>query len=357
MEVLFPILLYVGLMVGLVWAVGAYRRGHVRRLNAVFAAAAEELGGDFTPGVFGWLGDNEPKIVAKVGRADVEIDIRVQGSGKNKRVFTRIRCRATAPNETALRVYREGFFSGVARAIGFQDVPIGDHDFDQAYMVKASDEMFARAWLNRTVRDRLLAAAEYRFELEGGWAIAERAGYEDEAPKLVQAAKAAATFADGKHQVVRSFRRAAKQLGGKAKKLKRGWASLEAEVDGVPVAASHEEHGRAHFTVVTASAVGAKLTPFVLTNDRHEVSTALPEAAMQALPAGYASWTREPDRAATALSGEVKKRIDALQPLEVRVDGESVKVLLLGIDPPSHDMVAAARLASMLAVGQGAAYR
>ena len=357
MEVLFPILLYVGLMAMLVWAIGAYRRGHVRRLNAVFAAAAEQLEGDFTPGVFGWLNDNEPKIAAKVGRAEVEIDIRVQGSGKNKRVYTRIRCRATSPREVALRVYREGFFSGLARAVGFQDVPIGDPEFDEAYMVKASDEMFARAWLNRTVRNRIRVAEQYVFELKRGWVIAERSGYEDEAPKLVQAAKAAATFADGKHQVVRSFRKVAKQLGGKAKKLKRGWASLEAEVDGVPVTVTHEEHGHAHFTVVTASAVGARLTPFVLTNDRHEFSATLPKAEMHDLPTGYASWTREPERAASALAESVKARIDDLQPIKVRVDEERVKVFLVGIDLPSKDMVAAARLAAMLAVGQGAAYR
>ena len=64
----------------------------------------------------------------------------------------------------------------------------------------------------------------------------ERSGYEDEAAALVRAAKAAAAFADGKHQVVRSFRKVAKQLGGKAKKLTKGWASLEADVDGVPSA-------------------------------------------------------------------------------------------------------------------------
>lgn len=357
MEVVVPILLYFGLMAFLVWAIGAYRRGEVRRLNAVFAAAAEALEGDFEPGVFAWLGNDEPKITAKVGRAVVEIDIRVQGSGKNKRVYTRVRCRATAPREVAMRVYREGLFSGLARAVGFQDVPVGDPDFDQAYMVKASDEMFASAWLNRTVRDRIGGAPEYGFELKRGWVTAEKHGYEDEAQDLVQAAKAAAAFADGKHQVVRSFRKVAKQLGGKAKKLKKGWASLEAEVDGVPITASHEEHGRAHFTVVTASAVGAKLTPFVLTNDRHEFSATLPKAEIPDLPDGYASWTHEPERAAKALDEAIKARIDDLQPIKVRVDEERVKVFLVGIDPPSREMIAAARLASMLAVGQGAAYR
>lgn len=124
-----------------------------------------------------------------------------------------------------------------------------------------------------------------------------------------------------------------------------------------PIRVGHEEHGSAHFTVVTASVVGAKLTPFALTNDRHKFSATLPKAEVADLPEGYVPWTHEPERVAAALTESIRARIDELRPIKVRVDEERVKVFLVGIDPPGRDMIAAARLAAMLAVGRSAAYR
>lgn len=37
-------------------------------------------------------------------------------------------------------IYRKGFFSGVGRLLGMQDVEIGDPAFDNAFVIKGSDE-------------------------------------------------------------------------------------------------------------------------------------------------------------------------------------------------------------------------
>lgn len=59
----------------------------------------------------------------------------------------------------------------------------------------------------------------------------------------------------------------------------------------------------------------------------------------------------------TSHLAEVTRRIDELQPIKVRVDEERARLYLVGIDPPNRAMVRAARLAAMLALGQGAGYR
>jgi len=43
-----------------------------------------------------------------------------------------------------LAVTAEGFVAKAAKALGGQDVEVGDHEFDKAYRVQASDESFAR---------------------------------------------------------------------------------------------------------------------------------------------------------------------------------------------------------------------
>jgi len=353
-----PLLLYLVVLAVVVTVARYFAQGQKRRLNEAWQEAARQLDGTFAPGELGWFRDDNPVVGATVQGIAVEASIRVQGSGKNKRIYTRLTAPATAPREKELRVYTEGVFSGLARAVGFQDVPVGDPDFDQAYMVKASDEAFARAWLNRVVRKRIAGVGDYRFELKRGQVVAERSGYENDPRGLVEAAQALATFADGKHHIVRHFKKVAKRLGGKAKKLRRGWASIRAEIDGIPVSVDHEELGSTHFTVVTANVVGPKLTPFALTNDRHEFSATLPKAEMADLPPGYVAWTREPRRVGASLSPAVRERLDTLQPIKIRAEAERVQIYLAGIDPPVTDMVRAAQLAAMIAVSaQATPYR
>lgn len=330
-------------------------RKRQERVAATWAAVAERLGGDFIPGEQRFWGPGSPaSITATIDAIDVEVDTFTRGSGKNKRTYTRVRAAATAPKEVSMKVYGEHAFSGLARAVGFQDVEIGDAEFDDAFMIKASDEVFAKEWLNRTVRKRISRAGDYAYQLKGGRVTAELAGVDEDGRRLAAAMSAVAAFADGRHHVVRELRKLAKQLRGKAKKEPRRWASLRADVDGVPVTVDTLEHGTTHFNVATAQVVGAKLTPLVITNDPHEFSPTLPAAEMPDLPAGYGAWTVDPQRAAAQLTESVKKSIRDLQPIKLRVDDERVRVYLVGICPPVAEMHAAVKLAATIAAGASA---
>ncbi|MDP8957421.1 MAG: hypothetical protein M3N24_10780 [Actinomycetota bacterium] len=63
---------------------------------------------------------------------------------------------------------REGFWSRIARAIGIDDVEIGDETFDRVFKVKSQDPPAARALLHQDLRSWLLS-------LDPGWSF-ETAG-------------------------------------------------------------------------------------------------------------------------------------------------------------------------------------
>ncbi|MGH2683836.1 MAG: hypothetical protein ACRDJP_00025 [Actinomycetota bacterium] len=70
-------------------------------------------------------------------------------------------------------VGREGFFSRIARAIGFEDVEVGDEAFDRAFKVRSSDPAFVRALFHPDMRAWLLSLdGRWSFELVGGYLMA-----------------------------------------------------------------------------------------------------------------------------------------------------------------------------------------
>ena len=81
---------------------------------------------------------------------------------------------ATTPSVV---IGREGFFSRIARAIGFDDVEVGDEPFDRAFKVRSSDAHAARAILHDDMRAWLQSLdPRWSFELTRGFlmAFAER---------------------------------------------------------------------------------------------------------------------------------------------------------------------------------------
>lgn len=350
------ILLAVGLLIVLVAAL--VRQGYQKKQllldrRDVWKEVARKLDGDFKPGSdelwAGQVGSGASLEVTVDGvTVLVRLSTRTSGSDTSS-IYTTLQAKATAPSGMSLKIYAETFFSKIGRAVGLQDVQIGDAAFDDAFMVKANDEVFARAWLNATVRKRMLNASNFEFRLKGGRVEVEAPGFIDDPVALEKVIRAVAAFADGKHHVVRVFKKLAKRLGGKARKEEARWASLTADVAGTPITVDTLEHGTSHFNVVTARVVGAKLIPLVLTNSPREFSPTLPLAEMPDLPTGYGAWTTEPQRAASQLPEAVKEQIRALKPIKVRLDEEQVRVFSDGICPPIAQMQRAVNLAAAIA--------
>jgi hypothetical protein len=131
-----------------------FRRTRNRR--ATWAKVAGELGGTFHLASGFWRPKNE-RIEAVVAGVPIVLDIFVVSTGKSSHPYTRARApwaRAPGPK---LRVYRQGLFSSLGKAIGMQDVALGElAAFDAEFMVKADNEAVARAVWSRPAMERML---------------------------------------------------------------------------------------------------------------------------------------------------------------------------------------------------------
>ncbi len=65
-----------------------------------------------------------------------------------------------------LRITKEGFFSKIAQAIGFDDIDFESHEFSRRFCVKSRDKKFAYDICNAQMIDYLLANTDLAIEIE-----------------------------------------------------------------------------------------------------------------------------------------------------------------------------------------------
>jgi hypothetical protein len=85
------------------------------------------------------------KVQAHYGQWTITLDIYRVGVGNARKHFTRMR--APYVNKDAFRftIYRKGFFSNLGKLLGMHDVEIGYPGFDEAFVIKGSDDEKLRA--------------------------------------------------------------------------------------------------------------------------------------------------------------------------------------------------------------------
>lgn len=79
-----------------------------------------------------------------------------RGGGKNKQTYTAITTRLPQSLGLGLHITPEGFFTGLGKAFGVQDIQVGDQRFDQAFLIKGRDEAKVVRLLSAEVRDELM---------------------------------------------------------------------------------------------------------------------------------------------------------------------------------------------------------
>jgi hypothetical protein len=127
-----------------------YERGPVLRKlfgpsrDEIWNFLAEQIGAQFQPGK-GWTGRS--RVDAHVGPWVVTLDTFVVSTGKSTVTFTRLRAPFVNRDGFRFTITRAGIFNPIARALGFQDVEVGDPAFDEAFVVKTSDEARVRTFL------------------------------------------------------------------------------------------------------------------------------------------------------------------------------------------------------------------
>ncbi len=103
---------------------------------------SSEIGGKFIKG--GFLPGHD-KVVARVMQWPVTIDTYDDSLYSNVR--SRIRAAYVSKDDFLFTIYPEHLFAKLGKALGMQDVTLGDRMFDDAFVVKASDKSKVRALL------------------------------------------------------------------------------------------------------------------------------------------------------------------------------------------------------------------
>jgi hypothetical protein len=128
--------------------------------NRAWSEAARQLGLAFTPG--GFLKGR--KLAGRVAGMQVVVVTFTRGSGKNSSTFTRFCVTFPRPLGLGLSLTKEGFFSGVSKFFGSQDIQIGDPAFDQAMIIKGTSEHSIQSFLTPARRLRIQRFMAWRHE-------------------------------------------------------------------------------------------------------------------------------------------------------------------------------------------------
>ena len=83
-------------------------------------------------------------IEAIVEGVSVVVDHYSVSHGKSSTSYTRITAHAEGPGDFKLRLQKEGALASIGKALGAQDVVVGDPTFDETFVFKTNDEELAR---------------------------------------------------------------------------------------------------------------------------------------------------------------------------------------------------------------------
>ena len=133
--------------------------------DEVWQRLGEEIDADFVDGGF-WKGS---KVQAHVGPWTVTLDTYTVHTGHAHFTYTRMRAPYVNPEGLRFTVYRKGLFSELGKLLGMQDIEVGDPEFDEAFIVKGTDEARVRElFADPEVRSLVLAQPQVRLKVKDG---------------------------------------------------------------------------------------------------------------------------------------------------------------------------------------------
>jgi hypothetical protein len=134
------------LIVGIPWALM-----HDQRVRDNWRQAAETLGLRF----YGTHLFQPRQIDGTRNGFSVRIHTFTRRSGENSTTYTQIRLAYPRPLGLGLKLTREGFFSGLTKLLGAQDIEVGDGEFDRMALVKGRNSESIAAFLTPARRLRI----------------------------------------------------------------------------------------------------------------------------------------------------------------------------------------------------------
>jgi hypothetical protein len=274
----------------------------------------------------------------------------VTGSGEPR---ARITAAAPRAGELRMQVFR-GWVYSLGRAMGIQDLQIGDDAFDDEFVIKGDDIHFVRSWLDPEARAAIRPVERAVFSVKDGRAEAQLLGWIDAPERLEQGVRAVAVLASSGRRRSAAWASAAERLGG-ALSGDGGWGAdgrswIDVTVRGERVridswyGAVTRRRDRRLYTraMCKRHAVRTDLYSIVrldLATLRHH----------QRWGYTYRVWREDAERFDRRLDDETRKRALAVAPAAIVGGRERVEVLVEGFDATPERLTAMAEVAERLA--------
>jgi hypothetical protein len=147
---------------------GAFRRMFGPSQREIWRQLSEQMNGRFVEGGFAKV----DKVEVTHGEWTVTLDTFAVHTGKVVIVFTRMRAPYVNPDGFRFRVYRRGVFSDIGKALGMQDVEVGQPGFDEDFIIKGTDEgRLRQLFANPKIRELIDAQKDIDFSVKDdeGW--------------------------------------------------------------------------------------------------------------------------------------------------------------------------------------------
>lgn len=132
----------------------------------IWRQLAERLGAAHVEGGFG-----QPDRV-DVSHDDWTISLDCYYNAGTKQTLTRLAAPYTNPDKFRFTIYRHGIFSDLGKWMGMQDIEVDYKDFDEAFVIKGTDESKVRAlFADRRIREQLELQPSVYLSIESmnGW--------------------------------------------------------------------------------------------------------------------------------------------------------------------------------------------
>ncbi len=152
--VVFLIVMFVVLIIGVAIAVQASQRN---AMNNVYRLFAQRVGGTLTEGSL-WT---FPTVTFAHDGASALLDVYATG-GKNSTLYTQLTFTFYHNSSFRCEISPEGFLQEIGKFFGMQDIEVGYRTFDDHFIVKSDDIETVRNFLNAAVQQELLKLKQLR---------------------------------------------------------------------------------------------------------------------------------------------------------------------------------------------------
>lgn len=129
----------------------------------VWQQLAGEIQADYVIKGF-WGGD---RVEAHVDNWIVVLDTYTVSTGKSSITYTRMRAPFVNLDNFYFKIYRSGFFSGLGKMLGMEDISIGCEEFDEDFIIKSnSEEKVKQLFLNDSIKELIQNQPKISLEIK-----------------------------------------------------------------------------------------------------------------------------------------------------------------------------------------------